>query len=85
VQKHALFQTYYIVKFYDGQDLNARNKYRDHPWFDACAEFWEKYDQNAFDDEYDTLPLEFFRPMVERIFSREPYSEHLDAANQCIT
>lgn len=85
VQKHALFQTYYIAKFYDGQDPNARNKYRDHPWFDACAEFCEKYDQNAFDDEYDTLPLEFFRPMVERIFSREPYSEHLDAANQCIT
>ena len=73
IQKHALFQTYYFAQFYPGQDPNARDKYIDHPWYQACVDFCEKYDQNAFDDEYDTLPLEFFKPMVKRVFSHPPF------------
>ena len=30
----------------------------------------------AFDPDYDSLPLEFFRPMVHRIFAREPFGSH---------
>ena len=34
----------------------------------------EKYDQNSFDPKYESLPLEFFKPIVKKIFSRKPYS-----------
>jgi len=76
IKHHAIFQGYYY-RHHLGDDRNARDKYADHPWFDACVVFCEKYDQNAFDDEYDTLPLEFFESMVERVFSREPFGEHV--------
>jgi predicted HD phosphohydrolase len=69
VQKHALFQAYYYAHLM-GEDRNARDKYRDHPYYDDCVEFCEHFDQNCFDPEYDSLPLEFFRPIVEEVFRR---------------
>jgi hypothetical protein len=33
------------------------------------AEFCEKYDQRAFDPDYDTLPLEHFEPVVRAVFA----------------
>ena len=81
IQHHAIFQGYYFWHFL-GDDRNAREQFRDHPWFDDCTEFCEKYDQNAFDDEYDNLPFEFFEPMVERIFSRQPFGEHVAYCNE---
>lgn len=69
VEKHGLFQAYYYAHLVGG-DRNARDKYRDHPYYDDCAEFCEKYDQNCFDPAYDSLPLEFFEPIVRRLFSR---------------
>jgi predicted HD phosphohydrolase len=65
VQKHALFQAYYYAHLM-GEDRNARDKYLDHPYYDDCVEFCEHFDQNCFDPEYDSLPLEFFRPIVRR-------------------
>jgi predicted HD phosphohydrolase len=56
-----------------GVDRNARDRYRDHPHFDACAEFCELYDQNCFDPEYESLPLEFFEPTVRRVFAEPRY------------
>jgi predicted HD phosphohydrolase len=72
VKHHGLFQTYYRAH-HSGGDRNARDRYRDHEWFDACAEFCEKYDQNCFDPEYDSLPVEHFEPMVRRVFSEIRY------------
>src|SRR5215212_518549 len=69
VQKHALFQSYYYAHLM-GADRNARDKYRDHPFYDDCVEFCEQFDQNCFDPDYDSLPLEFFRPIVEEVFGR---------------
>ena len=68
IQKHALFQAYYYAHLM-GADRNARDKYRDHPYYDDCVEFCEHFDQNCFDPDYDSLPLEFFRPIVEEVFS----------------
>ena len=45
------------------------------PWYADCVEFCEKYDQNCFDPAYASLPLEFFEPMVRRIFSQAPRFE----------
>jgi predicted HD phosphohydrolase len=73
VQKHALFQAYYYAHLM-GEDRNARDKYIDHPFYDDCVEFCEHFDQNCFDPDYDSLPLEFFRPIVEDVFRRPRYA-----------
>jgi predicted HD phosphohydrolase len=75
VEKHDVFQGYYFWH-YLGRDRNARDAYRDHPWFDDCAAFCAEWDQNAFDPGYASEPIEVFAPMVEQIFSRTPYGEH---------
>jgi predicted HD phosphohydrolase len=63
-----LFQGYYYFHHYDG-DRHARDRFKDHPHYDACVRFCERWDQRAFDPDYDTLPLETFEPMVRRLFA----------------
>ena len=72
VSHHGVFQQYYYGHLVGG-DRNARDRYRDHPQFDACAEFCELYDQNCFDPDYESLPLAFFEPMVRRVFAEPRY------------
>jgi predicted HD phosphohydrolase len=67
VEKHGVFQGYYFFH-YLGMDRDMREAFRGHPHFQYTAEFCEKYDQNAFDPAYDTMPLEAFEPMVMRLF-----------------
>ena len=71
VQHHEVFQGYYYFHHW-GRDRNAREAFRGHPHFDACAAFCERWDQVSFDPAYDTLPIEAFEPAVHRIFTREP-------------
>jgi len=71
VSHHPLFQMHYYGA-QTGDDANAREAYRGHPWFEATAEFCERYDENCFDPGYDWLPLEHFTPAVGEVFSREP-------------
>lgn len=68
VQHHGIFQGVYFWH-HIGMDRNARDAYRDHPWFDACAEFCELYDQAAFAPQGETLPLEEFEPMLRRVLA----------------
>ncbi len=68
VKHHGIFQGYYFFHHL-GLDRNMRDRYRDHPYSDACAHFCGAYDQNSFDPAYDTLPLEFFEPAVRRVFA----------------
>jgi predicted HD phosphohydrolase len=68
VEHHGIFQGYYFFHHF-GLDRNQRDRFRDHEWFRDCAAFCEKYDQNCFDPEYDTLPLEAFEPAVRRVFA----------------
>ena len=70
VLHHGIFQGYYFFH-HIGMDQNARERYRGHEHFQACADFCERWDQNCFDPDYDTAPLETFEPMVHRIFARE--------------
>ncbi len=69
IKHHGLFQSYYYAHHYD-KDRHARDRFRDHPWYQDCVDFCRNYDQNCFDPEYPSLPLEFFRPMVERVMSK---------------
>ena len=69
VQHHGYFQGYYFWH-YIGLDKDAREQFRGNPHFDACEEFCAKYDQAAFDKDYDSEPLEFFEPMLRRVFAQ---------------
>lgn len=71
VKHHGLFQGYYWFEF-AGQNPNERDRYKDHPYYQACVEFCERWDQVSFDPGYKTRPLEHFEPMVRALFQREP-------------
>ncbi len=72
VEQHGLFQNYYYVHHMGG-NRNARDKFRDHPWFEACRKFCAEYDQCSFDPDYRWEPLSAFEPLVRRIFTRPPH------------
>ena len=73
VRQHGLFQSYYYAHHMGG-DRNARDRYIDHPWYQDAVDFCHRWDQASFDPEYESLSLEFFDPMVRRVFAREPFS-----------
>jgi predicted HD phosphohydrolase len=74
VKHHGLFQGYYYNHHYD-EDPNAREKHRDHEWFDDTVQFCAEYDQMSFDPDYDSEPLEFFEPMVRRVLAEPNYAQ----------
>jgi predicted HD phosphohydrolase len=73
VLHHGLFQGYYYWHHLGG-DRNARDRFRGHPHFARCVAFCEDWDQAAFDPAYDTMPLDAFAPMVQRIFARPAFA-----------
>ena len=73
VEKHGEFQMFYYAHHLGG-NKNKREKYKGHKYYQDTINFCENYDQNSFDPNYKSLSLEFFRPIVKRIFSRKPYS-----------
>jgi predicted HD phosphohydrolase len=72
VEKHGDFQRLYYAQ-YTGGNPHARDRYRDHAYYDDCAQFCERWDQVSFDPDYPALPLDFFRPMVAQVFARKAY------------
>jgi predicted HD phosphohydrolase len=69
VEHHGIFQGYYFFHHL-GMNRDMREAFRGHDHFEDTARFCEIYDQNAFDPSYDSAPLEFFEPMVRRVFER---------------
>ncbi len=67
---HQDFQgRHYYAHF--GADPDAREKHRGTVEnFDLAAQFADEWDQQAFDPDYDTLPLEHFEPMVREVFAK---------------
>lgn len=72
IEHHGIFQMFYYGRHY-GWDENARDEFKDHPCFNSCAEFCERWDQSSFDPEYKYKPLEYFEPMVKEVFCRKAY------------
>ncbi len=72
VEQHGLFQTYYYAHHY-GRDRNAREKFRGHPWYQACMDFCAGWDQCSFDPGYPSEPLSTFESRVREVFSRPPH------------
>ncbi len=76
VAHHGVFQGYYFFHHL-GLDRNMRDQFKDSPYYEDCAEFVAKYDQNAFDPDYENMTLEEFRPMVERVLSEPKNSIYI--------
>jgi predicted HD phosphohydrolase len=76
LQHHGIFQGYYFFH-YLGLDRNMREQFRGHPNFERTAMFCARHDQNAFDPDYDTMPLEAFLPMLHRVLERPKRSIYM--------
>jgi len=72
INQHGLFQNYYYIHHLGG-DRFEREKHKEHPWYQSCVDFCEKWDQASFDPDYPTRPLQHFEPMVRRIFTRPAF------------
>ncbi len=69
VKHHGVFQMYYYAH-YSGGDRHAREVFKDHPFYQSAIDFCHHYDQNCFDPEYSHEPLEFFRPILVKVFQK---------------
>ena len=69
VEKHGIFQGYYFFHHL-GMNRDMREQFRGHPNFERTAEFCAKYDGPAFDAAGETLPLEFFEPMLRKLMAQ---------------
>jgi predicted HD phosphohydrolase len=76
MQHHGIFQGYYFFH-YLGLDRDMRDQFRGHRSFERTALFCARHDQNAFDPDYDTMPLEAFVPLVHRVMARPKNSIYL--------
>ena len=72
INQHGLFQNFYYAHHLGG-DPNEREYLKDHPWYQSCVDFCEKWDQASFDPDYPTKPLSHFEPLVRRIFTRPAF------------
>jgi predicted HD phosphohydrolase len=68
IRTHQDFQGRHYYHHFGGNP-DAREQYRDQPWFSLGETFADTYDQNSFDPDYDTLPLEHFEPLVRKVFA----------------
>lgn len=69
IKHHGVFQMYYYAH-HCGGDRNAREMFKDNPWYQDAIDFCHNYDQNCFDPDYDSEPLEFFDPILRRVLSQ---------------
>ena len=71
IKQHGVFQMYYYAH-HTGGDRHARDRFKDHKWYQDAVEFCELYDQNCFDPAYQSKPLAFFQPMLTEVFGKKP-------------
>lgn len=67
VKHHGIFQGYYFFH-HIGLDRNMRDQFREHLFYAHTEKFVSAYDNPAFDPARESLPIEFFEPMVKRVF-----------------
>ncbi|MGC1209481.1 MAG: hypothetical protein WA880_16170, partial [Ornithinimicrobium sp.] len=70
VKHHGVFQGVYYFQ-HTGEDPLARDRWIDHPHYQATIDFCANYDQVSFDPAYPNESLDFFEPMVRRILSED--------------
>ncbi len=67
IRTHQDFQGQHYYHHF-GADPDARAQYEGTSFYDMTARFADGYDQNSFDPDYDTLPLEHFEDRVRKVF-----------------
>jgi len=73
VEQHAIFQGYYFFH-HIGMDRDLREQFRGHRWFARTEEFCARYDGPAFDPKGETLPLDFFEPILRRLLAKPQHT-----------
>lgn len=76
VANHAIFQGYYFFHHL-GLDRNMRDQFRGHPDFEYTAQFCHLFDQEAFDPNFKSMPLDAFTPMLQRVMMTPKRSIYL--------
>lgn len=68
LEHHTTFQGFY---YWDkiGLDKNAREKFKDSPYYQDAIEFVELYDDTAFNASYKSLEIDDFRPLMLEVFA----------------
>jgi len=75
LEHHEIFQRKHFqgLEKMEGVDfVNAREQWRGHKFFNWTAEFIEYYDIAAVNPDMENSPIEFFEPMVRRVFANQP-------------
>ncbi|MBI3653087.1 MAG: HD domain-containing protein [Acidobacteria bacterium] len=78
IRTHQDFQGrhYYALM---GKNPNGRSLYEAEAWYSKAVQFADEWDQTSFDHEYDTLPLDYFEPLLERVFAQSSNAAALQA------
>lgn len=72
VEKHGDFQRLYYAHHVGG-NRHARDRYKDHLYYQDCADFCEMWDQSSFDPAYPSMGVQDFAPLVREVFARPAY------------
>ena len=78
VEHHGIFQGYYFWH-YIGADRNARDAFRDSPYYEYTEEFCAKYDQTAFDPNYISAPLSHYEPLIRQYLVPKEFADSYNA------
>ena len=74
VRNHGIFQMYYN-KSLTTKERNSRDQFQDYPYYQSAVDFCENWDQCSFDPHYQHEQLEFFEPLIRRVFTRKPFEQ----------
>ena len=73
LEHHEVFQRVHLHEYYEQDDpafINERERWQDHRYYEWAVEFVARYDIGTINPNVENLPIEFFEPMVKRVFSR---------------
>jgi predicted HD phosphohydrolase len=68
ISAHQDFQGRHYYHHF-GQDPDARDRYRNEPWFGLGERFADEWDQTSFDPDYPTEPLSHFEERLRQVFA----------------
>ena len=74
IKHHGIFQMYYYAH-HCGGNRNTREMFKDQEWYQDAIDFCHNYDQNCFDPDYDSEPLEFFDPILRRVIGEPRFDD----------
>ena len=74
VSHHGSFQMFYNVSL--SEELrNTRDQYAKEPYYQSAVDFCENWDQCSFDPDFESEDLDFFVPVIRRVFARLPFEQ----------